>query len=454
MIYNELWKIDQDNTGCSVSKRNDQGEWEQPDADILLDEQTKASGKTDLDYASKPLFTQVNPEVFERPTYRAFIDLLDNYVVHFRLEESTTQQEQAEIDAFLDQCMGSAVFSHAWNYVKKITGRDVSRDEMLNHLNRLWFTYFTNYYNGRSTHHCSGFEHVFVGEGKYSLVTNSGSGKGQVSGYHNWVKYYIDENVRNTVDYRGHWYKLQGNSGTDNVNVCTMQMVWTHTDTAGNVKKRMFKKMGGFFVGSSPELELTLGTVAYFENEVGIFSGDRRHAVINEYPYNLVLYRNVLDGGGRGQHIRSFYPAYLGGSNNVLGDGQNMGSTVAIPASEAFSNIGSIRIAAALPNPEGPDEQGEWVDLINITANPIDLTGWHLRDKANRQQTLGGEIRAGETRRIPIPRTDMFAMQLGNSGGSIEVINSRGVSESGVTYLARDVYSGQVVSFFTGEKDG
>jgi len=450
MIYNELWELDQNHAGCSVSKRNNAGEWEFPDADILLDEQTKASGKTDLDYAAKPLFAHVKPEIFERPTYKSLIGLLNNYMVHYRLEETTTQEEQAEIDEFLAHCLESVVFIRAWKYIESITGRSVAREEMLAHMNRLWFAFFTNYYNGQSTHHCSGFEHVFVGEGKYGLGNRAIEGKGQVSGYHNWVKYYIDENIRNVVDYHGHWYKLQGNSGTNNVNVCTMQMVWTHSDIEGNVRTRMFKKMGGFFVGSSPELELTFGTVAYFENEVGVFSGDRRHAIINEHPYNLVLYRNALQGGGRGHHVRSFYPAYLGASDNILGASQNMGSTVAVPPSVAFKNEGAIRIAAALPNPVGSDDHGEWVELVNVTDETIDLTGWYLRDKANRKQTLSGEIQAGKTTRIAILRADMYDMQLGNSGGSIEVVNNQGVSESGVTYLARDVSSGQVIQFTAG----
>ena len=42
-----------------------------------------------------------------------------------------------------------------------------------------------------------------------------------------------------------------------------------------------------------------------------------------------------------------------------------------------------------LPNPTGDDTQngisGEWVELYNKTSNPIDLTGWYIKNTADRQ---------------------------------------------------------------------
>jgi poly(U)-specific endoribonuclease len=53
-IYQQIWNSDRHK--FSVSPRDNNGGWLNPDANILLDEQVKASGRQDLDLASKPLF--------------------------------------------------------------------------------------------------------------------------------------------------------------------------------------------------------------------------------------------------------------------------------------------------------------------------------------------------------------------------------------------------------------
>ena len=56
-IYQRIWNRNRHK--LSVSPRNLNGQWLEPNADILLDEQVAAFGRQDLDLASKPLFYRV-----------------------------------------------------------------------------------------------------------------------------------------------------------------------------------------------------------------------------------------------------------------------------------------------------------------------------------------------------------------------------------------------------------
>ena len=443
-IYDILWKMDKENNGCSVSVRLLDGEWEKPDANILLDEQVITSGKRDIDLAKRPLFYKVDERVFEKPTYKTFISLLNNYIVNYRLEETITDDEEEEINNFLDIVMKTKVMVRAWKYIEEISRRKFEESQFREILFNLWFQLYTNYYNGRSTRYCSGFEHVFVGEGQYDTHKAPYAVMGEISGYHNWIKFYFDENKRKVVDYRGYVYDLQGTPGHLNPNVVTLQMMWKHMDIQGNVLAELFKKIGGFFVGTSPECDLALGTVAYFENLCGIFSGDRQITTISNDSYTLILYRNIQEDGRRGDHIRSFYPEYK--SEREMPE-QGMGQTRSVPVSRAYKNDGVVMITRSLVNPEGPDEGKEWVELKNKSTENIDLSKWELRDKSNRPESLSGTLAAGETKRFVISRASYITMQLGNGGGVISVVNQNGETISSVAYSS--AASGQILEFNT-----
>ncbi|MEQ8382059.1 MAG: hypothetical protein RH949_06785 [Coleofasciculus sp. A1-SPW-01] len=75
-IYQLLWEHDENQ--FSVSPRNSSGDWENPNADILLDEQVKAAGQREIDLATHPLFHTVNEaKLFDKDrTYSSFIQLL------------------------------------------------------------------------------------------------------------------------------------------------------------------------------------------------------------------------------------------------------------------------------------------------------------------------------------------------------------------------------------------
>lgn len=164
-IYDQIWAADEN--GCIVTHLDDSGTPLLQNANVVLNEQAKAGGRREIDLATQPLFHYVDSEVLERPTYQAFKSLLDNYVTNTRIPEVVSQVEEAEIDNFLNLIFPTAPMRIAYEHVTQTLGLSISEEQFRSQSREMWFKIYTNYYRGRSTHYCSGFEHVYVGEGKY-----------------------------------------------------------------------------------------------------------------------------------------------------------------------------------------------------------------------------------------------------------------------------------------------
>ena len=311
-IYQEIWNSDRHK--FLVSPRDENGGWLDPQADILLDEQVKAFGKQDLDLARKPLFYQVNEDRFnEGTTYSKLIALLDNYQFDNQKSEVVTRAEKAEVDRFLDSICQTEPIALAYEYIVKHLKVDFSRIGFKAKLRHIWFELYTNFFGSVPVQDASGFEHIFVGEGKYfhSLIDKSKI-YGELSGYHSWVKFYLDEKQQK-ANYLGYNYTIEGNLGVENPYVVTVQMRWRDRDKFSNTPIELFKKRGCFFVGTSPECEIAMGTVAFYESLLNYHFIDEKRAMrINNANYNIALYRNTRVDNSRGGYIRSFYPIYLG----------------------------------------------------------------------------------------------------------------------------------------------
>ena len=436
-VYNRIWEADQN--GLSVSVRDRQGNWENPEADVLLDHQTKAAGDKWRDLAAKPLFSHVDESAFDKPTYKALISLFDNYVVNYRDPEDFTPQENAEIDRFLDLVIDTKPMQLAYQYITEGLGKPMSIEKFKQELRIIWFEPYTNYYGGDAVYFASGFEHVFVGEGKFN--PRSGPDWGKIGGYHNWVKFYLDES-KGRVNFLGTQYKLPGVSEVLNPQVVTLQMTWTLDDMAGNPTAQLFKERGGFFVGLSPECDLALGTVAYYESVENLTVDNKRRVKIKEGRYDLVMYRETTIDNQRGKHIRSFFPILLGGDFEPL---PRPGSTPVIrPISEVEANSGSIKIAAIQPNPDG-SQLNEWLEIRNDTEEEIALDNWYLTDKVGRKYVLNGTLAAAETQRYQVRTSSPQSMQLGNSGGRVILYQPDGEIEASVFY--RRVDKGETITF-------
>ncbi len=74
-----------------------------------------------------------------RPTYKAFIALLDNYTAQTGVAEVLTVVEREEISIFLNAILDTPVMQYCHKYLvaKKLAPK--GRNEFINMLNLLWF---------------------------------------------------------------------------------------------------------------------------------------------------------------------------------------------------------------------------------------------------------------------------------------------------------------------------
>lgn len=198
------------------------------------------------DVATDPLFSYVNPSILQqRPTYRTFVALLDNYTPHTGQQEEVTRAEEDEIKAFLHAVMQTKPMQFCHHYCHK--KKDSIPSDTAGFVRWLHQVWFELYRRERGQDSC-GFEHVFVGEIK----------NGQVSGFHNWIQFYLQER-KGTLDYRG-YIKPRSSSSSDSDDgdhLLTLQFNW----------HGVMKQVGSSFIGVSPEFEMALYTMCFATGE-------------------------------------------------------------------------------------------------------------------------------------------------------------------------------------------
>ena len=99
-----------------------------------------------------------------------------------------------------------------------------------------------------------------------------------------------------------------------------------------------------------------------------------------------------------------------------------------------------VRIVGALVNPVGPAPEAETVTLLNASADTVDVTGWRISDRMKRSAPV---VAAGETGLMPAGLTLTVAITgdaaLGNSGGTITLLDETGLKVDGVSYTKSQV---------------
>ncbi|KAJ8322047.1 hypothetical protein KUTeg_000518, partial [Tegillarca granosa] len=180
---------------------------------ITVNYQGKTTTSGTSDAASSKFFTSVDETVFlnQTKTYYKFIALLNNYNPYIGQSEYISAEEQAEINSFLDAVMQTEVMSLAYDYLL--------------------------------TNDSSGFEHVLVGEQKST-----------VSGFHNWIQFYIEEK-NNRLNYYGY-------ISSKEPDVIAAKFEWN-----GKMKTK-----GSFFIGVSPEFDIAIYTLCAMTNPNSICS--------------------------------------------------------------------------------------------------------------------------------------------------------------------------------------
>lgn len=92
-----------------------------------------------------------------------------------------------------------------------------------------------------------------------------------------------------------------------------------------------------------------------------------------------------------------------------------------------------IRMIAAMINPIGPAPERESVTLLNPLADSVDLSGWKIVNTERQATRLSGVIAGGATRAIELSPD----APLGNRGGTITLLDPRGLKVDGVSYTRR-----------------
>jgi uncharacterized protein YukJ len=103
------------------------------------------------------------------------------------------------------------------------------------------------------------------------------------------------------------------------------------------------------------------------------------------------------------------------------------------PPGPAPSDEPSVRILAAMVNPNGGSPERETVLLLNASPQAIDLSGWQLTDR-NQQVCAVPAVKLDPGAALNVVLREN--VQLGNKGGSITLLDKAGLKVSGVAYTA------------------
>lgn len=233
------------------------------DYEIDVGEGKKVYQKDDM--AQGSLFSWLNEDVFKKATFSRFCSLLDNYNPQQGCREVVTNQELQEQSAFMEEISRTAPIKYLHKYLllKGVVSENYQDFKRL--MSGLWFDL---YGRGGASSCSSAFEHVFVGEIK-------NRGEQEVSGFHNWLQFYMEE-AKGNVDYQGYIFpRRRGEIPDSETQLLTIQFEWNG----------VLKSVSSTLVGVSPEFEIALYTLCFYTG------GEDNHVQLGPYPVNIKCYR-------------------------------------------------------------------------------------------------------------------------------------------------------------------
>lgn len=404
-IYQEIWNADQEGSGVQPILAGTAGDAARGFVSVAA----QANGED-----AKVLDEVVIPDG-KRPSYDRVRDLFNNYALDEQDPETETPEERQEVHDLLSAVIDTPPMQVARTYVGDMSGTPVSKDRWYAVLLEHWFRRFSQ----GGDPELSGFEHVFVGEQEGP----------KVQGYHFWYKYHLDDGLASTIDrsrlpgfkddrivyLRG----MYGNGQENYPESVTISYRWEAPDYDRGTLRPLTKPKGGFFVGCSAEGLMAIGSV-----RAHLGARAPKEAVINGARYDLKLFRSRDD-----QHIRTFYPVFLGPA------GAEPTPPSVAPSADPTPPVTTsspIRILAALVNPVGDDQGNETVTLINADSGTVSLEGWFLVDKMRNRFAVGNvSLPGGMATTILLPKN---SIQLSNQGGEIRLVNRDGHTAHVVAY--------------------
>lgn len=424
-IYQKIWDADQ--TGGGVRPVFDGDPLPEGAAEsgyVRVNRKTRSNDAR----AEFKVITEVSIPEARMKTYELCRALFDNYALPEAGREAETPEEREEVHDLLQAMVDTAPMQVARDYVAQATGTSLSKERWYGTLLEMWFRGFSMGGDPDLT----GFEHVVVGEQEGP----------KVQGYHFWYKYWLDDGLAHLVDGRHAFPRLHNRDRIVYIGdrsargqerfpeSVTFSYRWDAPDYDARAIRPLTKPTGGFFVGCSVEGLLAIGTV-----RAHLGARAPKVAVINGARYDLKLFRSPND-----QHVRTFYPMFLGPAEGVP---QDQGGLPEVGPSVV---TGPVRIVAALLNPVGADAGAETVTLVNTGPNTIPLDGWRLVDKErNHHEIKGVSLGGGMGTTVVLPPN---TMQLSNKGGQIRLVDRAGHSVHAVSYSkAQASREGETVTF-------
>ncbi|MDH0613392.1 MULTISPECIES: hypothetical protein [unclassified Agrobacterium] len=418
-IYQQIWDADQAGNGIKPILDGTPGDADHGYVSVV----SSSAGGQDIKLLSSVVIPPRKMLTYERVTR-----LFDNYALDEQDPELETPEERQEVHDLLDAVVDTPPMQVARAYVSEATGTTVSRDRWYAVLLEQWFRTFAQGGDPALT----GFEHIFVGEQEGP----------KVQGYHFWYKYHLDDGLAGTIDRnRFPGFKddrivyLRGmyDNGQERFpESVTISYRWDAPDYERGALRPLTKPKGGFFVGCSVEGLMAIGTV-----RAHLGARAPKEAVINGARYDLKLFRSADD-----QHIRTFYPVFLGPAGSEPQEVPVLGQR---GQPEPITG-GPMRILAALVNPVGEDPGQETVTLINSGTETVSLEGWFLVDKMKNRFAVGNvSLAGGMATTVLLPKG---SIQLSNKGGEIRLVNRDGHTAHLVSYSkAQARTEGQTIIF-------
>jgi poly(U)-specific endoribonuclease len=403
-IYQEIWDADQRSSGLRAIRESDPA--------VSSGHVRVVHGPASPDLR---ILSDVNLPADKRRTYDLVRALFNNYALAETALEVETELEREEVHDLLLAIVDSPPMLVARQYVENATGTTQTSERWYATLLELWFRRFAS----GGDPELSGFEHVFVGEQEAA----------KVQGYHFWYKYWLDDGFAREVDGnafpglsddRIEYVRSEASSGQEVFpESVTLAYRWRAADYDAQAVRPLTKPKGGFFVGCSVEGLMALGTV-----RAHLGARAPKEAVIHGARYDLKIYRSPDE-----RHVRTFYPVFLGPAGEEINGGTQPKPPVPPlpPAAPA-----SVRIIAALINPQGDDPGQELVTLINVGPTPVVPDGWRLLDKNGKTFSVGDlRLMPGVAATVRLPAN---SVQLSNQGGKISLVDRAGELVHSVSY--------------------
>lgn len=113
-------------------------------------------------------------------------------------------------------------------------------------------------------------------------------------------------------------------------------------------------------------------------------------------------------------------------------------------------DVVDIYIAAAMANPEGRDAGNEWVSLINLGSDTIDVSNWVLKDNHGDVKLTQQSVNGQSMTLLPgmaCVVTDLGGIRLSNKKDVISLFDQDGARIDRVDYQAHMVREGEPILF-------